>query len=164
MSVTLRPQLLDNISISYAPEGSTSDDLTIGLNAAHLTDEILDANSTAPATKAVVREYSLTAGALTIDLTSLLGAFGEAVTGLGLKPQYLHILNPQNNSNLVFATGATNGITLPGGGWTTPGSTAGDVHEVRFYPEVIQDVASGDRTIDVTGTSNQSFTLALVFG
>ena len=70
----------------------------------------LDATTTPPATKAHSKEYTLTAGALVLDLTALVrgGDFGN-VDFTGLRLRALKIVTPNSNTaGLVVTQGDTN--------------------------------------------------------
>ena len=102
-----------------------------------------------PGTKASSFETTLSSGAATIDLTSLAGVAGQTVNLTGLKVQAIAILaDSTNTAGLAIVGGATNGIDLfgssgkvviPPGGWFQ-----------MFFKEGAPDVASGDRTLDLS--------------
>jgi hypothetical protein len=120
----------------------------------------LNASSAVPATKCSVDTIALTAGAKTVDLTALAGANGT-VDGTGLKVQFIRIVNNGANA-MTFAEGASNGYELLGNGWTITLPAGG---YMQFYlPEGTPDIASGAKTIDVSGTGTQTFDLTVVMG
>lgn len=165
MAVTALPKILDNITASYTPEGSTADEVPVSLNAAHLENLILNADSDAPASLPVVREYTLDgSGELTIDMRALVGAFGEAVDGNGKKIQWIHFVNAAGNSDLEISTGATNGLVVPGGSFTVPGAADEDTHDAKYWPNVLTNIDATHKTWDCVGGIDESFTLALVIG
>jgi hypothetical protein len=103
---------------------------------------------------------ALTAGALTIDLTSLAGwgSNGTTVNGTGLKVQFLRVKNLGAN-DMAFTTGATNGynfggtVTVHPGGFVMFGQNNGN-----------PAIASGVKTIDVTGTGTQTAQVSIEMG
>lgn len=108
---------------------------------------------------------TMSGGAATIDLTSLTGTNGRSITLLGLKVQAMKFINPSTNANNISVTkGASNGFGLGSGGTTftfvlPPGS------EVTWYAnEGTPDVASGAKTIDISGTSAQVLQCAIFAG
>jgi hypothetical protein len=127
----------------------------------------LNASSTVPATKTYVDTISLTAGAATIDLTSLTGEGGRSVTFNGLKVQKVQISCPASNTaGITFDVGASNGYNLFGADNASdesvevmPGGA-----EQRYTPNNGEDVDSTHKQIDVTGTGTESFNIALVAG
>lgn len=116
-----------------------------------------DATTSVPITKVAAYEVTMSGGAATINLAALTGLTAEEVVdGTGLKVQFIKFKSKTTNANVLTVTrGASNGwgpdaagsaFTIPmspGQSWLMSGADAG------------QDVASGDRTIDVSGTGSQ---------
>jgi hypothetical protein len=118
----------------------------------------LNASSTVPATKSCYMLGALTAGAQTINLAALTGANGT-VDFTGLRVQLIRVKNLGANA-MTFAEGASNGIALACLPFIVP---AGGI--AQFYlADLAPDVASGDRTIDVSGTLAQTFEFSIVAG
>jgi hypothetical protein len=119
---------------------------------------ILDADSTPPFTKVSYFLVTLVAGVYTIDLTALTGANG-AVDGTGLKVQAIRVKNLGDNA-MTFAAGASNGINIGVGTITVPA----DGIAMFYCPEAGQDIAAGDRTIDVAGTLVETAEVSIWMG
>jgi hypothetical protein len=122
----------------------------------------LNATSTPPATKMAAQTISLTAGAVTIDLTALTGTNGATVDGTGLKVQILKLKNRSSNAVMTFGEGASNGYEALGNAWTLK-LLAGQEIEM-FLNDAAPDIASGAKTIDVAGTGTESFDFIVVMG
>lgn len=121
----------------------------------------LTASSTVPATKAWSDQGQLTAGTVTLDLTSLSNGSTLAATNMtGLKVQLVKITNAPatgtaNTSTLTIADGASNGytlfgdasgqVTLPVGGWVLLGGNEG-----------LPDVASNAKNITLTSSDTDA--------
>jgi len=119
----------------------------------------LNADSTPPATICVFKVVPLVAGAYTIDLTTITGTNGVVQDMTGLRVQDIRVKNLGAN-DMTFAPGASNGISLSCGTFTVPPGGISMFHLNDAAP----DVASGDRTIDVTGTLVQEFELSILAG
>lgn len=121
------------------------------------------ATSAIPVTKESSFLASLVAGALTIDLTSLTGINGESITFDGLKVQLVHFKAPTTNANAITITaGATNGIDLLGASWSVVLQPGQEVMYGGF--NLVEDVSSTVKTIDLAGTSTQGLEVSLVAG
>lgn len=114
-------------------------------------------------TKGYAFKKALSAGAATVDLTSLTNVLGTSESLTGLKVQGVVFLNPSSNANAItIAKGASNGYELLGSGFTftlQPGQTAA----FRLF-EASPDVGSGAKTIDLSGTASQELYIILVAG
>jgi hypothetical protein len=127
----------------------------------------LSASTTPPVTKSSTFDKALVAGAATIDLTSLPDDDGNvgAVDFTGLKPQVVILTNKSTNANAItIAKGASNGYTGFGAAFSItlqPGDT------VAFKGNDnagVTDVASGARTLDLSGTGTQVLQVQLIAG
>jgi hypothetical protein len=119
----------------------------------------LTGSTTPPATKCASFLLTLTAGAATINLASLVGANGATVDGTGLRVQLLRIKNLGAN-NMTFSEGAANGIALVGLPMVVP---PGGITQ-RLFNDAAPDIAAADRTIDVAGTGAQTAEVTVVMG
>jgi hypothetical protein len=131
-----------------------------------ITHAAFDLSGTSSATLAPVvtahagKLIALTAGALTIDLTNLVGwgSNGTTVSGTGLKVQFLRVKNLGANP-MTFATGASSGynfggpITVQPGGFVMIGGNS-----------ALPAIAAGAKNIDVTGTGTQTAQLSIEMG
>lgn len=121
----------------------------------------LTASSTPAATKVFEDNLALSAGAYTIDLTSLTGVNGASVTFSGLTVRNILIRN-KGAASMTFAKGATNGYTGFGSAFslTIP---AGGVASI--YNHTLSSAVGGSaKTIDVTGTGTQTFDVIITAG
>ena len=126
----------------------------------------LTGTTTPPASVFAIFTQALTSGLATIDLTALPAPDGTGtVTGLGLQLQAMYLQAPATNANLItIGKGGTNGYTLDGTtSWLmglAPNTTYGP-----FYFDAGSDVvASGKKTMDMTGTGVQALNIILIFG
>jgi hypothetical protein len=155
------------VSVTYIFSMPANETLSTGVPAAsdpiiqhEAYDETasLNASSSVPATKCSYFLGTLTAGALSINLAALTGANGS-VDLTGLRVQLLRIKNLGANA-MTFSEGASNGIALSCLPFTVPGGGI-----AQFYlADASPDVASGDRVIDVAGTTTQTFECSIVAG
>lgn len=122
----------------------------------------LNSASDTPVTMTSYQNYTMTAGAFTIDLRALLGVNDESQDANGLKLQTIIIRNPTGNGPITVTTGASNGFPLFGGtnDMIIPaGATLG------FYvPEGLTNVAAADKEIDISGTGTESFDVGICLG
>lgn len=121
----------------------------------------LNASSTPPATKCVVRTIALIAGAYTIDLTTITGTNGLAQDMTGLKVQYFRVKN-LGASAMTFTFGASNPYLLKGAAWKT--ILEQNQIDVFYGNDATPDVGGSSKTIDVSGTGTQTFELTIVAG
>ncbi len=130
---------------------------------AYSTNLQINAASSVPATKVAAFRKSLTAGAATIDLTSLVGTNSAVVDGTGLKVQAIKVKAPTTNTAAItVAEGASSGYELLGNGFTfavKPGQEA-----LFFLNEGAPDVALDAKNIDLSGTGTESLDVIVVLG
>lgn len=159
-----------SVSFSYAGIAQVSETLASNVDGASSPTILhssfddsatLTSSTTPPVTKCVVKICTLTAGAFTIDLTTITGTNGLAQDSTNLKVQYFRVKNLGANT-MTFTVGASNGYNLAGAGF----SVALEQNQwfVLFGNDATPDVAAADRTIDVAGTGTQTFELTLVTG
>lgn len=107
----------------------------------------------------VARILTLTGGALTLDLTSLIGTNGIAIDGTGLRVQLLKIVNLSQSAPLTFGQGASNGYPLHGAITLQPGQK-----DMFFGNNQSAVISPTVKSIDLTGGSGETFELHLVLG
>ena len=116
-----------------------------------------------PMTVVHVIKKALSTGTATVDLTSLTGSLGEAVTLTGLKVQAVIFKNPSTNANSIsIAEGASNGYELLGNAFSItlpPGSQV-----CVYIPEGAPDVGSSAKTWDLAGTGSQELLIGIAAG
>lgn len=159
-----------SIDLHYAFKALINETFTVGVDGSETPtityasfDDVvaLSATSTPPVDTCVVRKLALTAGAYTIDLTTITGANGAVQNSTGKKVQLFRFKNLGANS-MTIAEGATFGYPMLGTSFTFTVPAGGQVMFV--FNDNAPDVASGDRQIDIAGTGSQEFELTLVTG
>ena len=129
------------------------------------TAKVLNATSSAsqPAvTKMVWINQALTAGAATLDLTSLSGTNGATVTFSGLKVCVAKFKNPSGNGPMTVKFGGSNPYNLLGASWTL--IIPADSEITVYTNEGAPDVAGGAKDIDITGTGTEVLEVQLFAG
>lgn len=158
MTLTLQ-QVFDATSLP----GATGAGATLTHNQFNMAETTYNSSSSVPVTDVLAFKKTLSSGTGTVDLTSLTGTLGEAVTLLGKKVQAVILYNPTANANSITITeGASNGHALMGTAWKVillPGQRL-----TWFGNEASEDVASGDKTWDLTGTGSQYLYIAIAAG
>jgi hypothetical protein len=157
-----------SVSIKFAVKETVTDTASYA-NAARSTvvfdggglSESLDADSTPPADSHAVGKQALTAGAATIDLTSLTGVNGAAVSLSGKTPIAVLFENTGANA-MTIAKGASNGYTGFGSSYSETIPAGGKV--VRWLDENGTAVSGSDKTLDVTGTGTQELKYQILAG
>lgn len=111
-------------------------------------------------------EVTLSGGAASINLAAL-PHNGATIDGTGKKVQAAIFRNPAGNNPMTITDGASNGYNIFGdasGQVTIPGHASKPSAVAIFFPEGLQDIAAGDRTIDVAGTGTEVLEVGLVLG
>lgn len=156
------------VTETLSTEGAATPTLTI---AQYNTQIALSAGTTVPATKSSVFTPQLSGGALTIDLTSLTDPGGAALNATGLKLQYLKfnngvttdgVLAKGSNATVTLTNGATNGYDLFGGSNSLTIVAGGWVE--LYFNDLLDDVGSTDKDIDLSGAGTDAFECVMVFG
>lgn len=150
--ITVRETLATGVEAATAP---------VVIHSGFNTSTTLNASSTVPATTSIERTLALSAGTLTVDLTSLTGTNGAAVDFTGLKVQMFKFKNPSTHS-ITFTFGASNGYLLLGTAWKMIIPAGAEVQ--GYIPDLAPDVDSSHKTIDVSGTGTDTFNIVLVAG
>jgi len=127
------------------------------------TAKSLTSGTTPPVTKMAAFVQALTAGAATIDLSSLTGVNGATVDGTGLKVQILKIKNKAESANpMSIAPGASNGYDIFGADFKItlqPGQEA-----TLYSNDASPDIGAEDKTLDLAGTAEQECEISIVMG
>jgi hypothetical protein len=153
-------QIFDTTSLPGTPENSAGGNTLIhnGLN--------LDVSlpiSGVPMTAVQIIKKALSGGSGTVDLTSLTGTLGEAVTLNGLKVQAVTFKNPtENANNITIGEGASNGHELLGNGWTL--TLPPNSQMTLYIPEGSPDVGASTKTWDLSGTGSQFLMIGIAAG
>ena len=114
-------------------------------------------------TKGMAFKKALSAGAATIDLTSLIGTLGDSESFSGLKVQGVLFYAPTSNADPITLTeGASNGYELMGDGWKAT-LKGGQSLLFRGF-EKTPDVGGSAKTIDVSGTGTQEIYVVICAG
>lgn len=107
-----------------------------------------------PMTDVVVVKVTLSGGAATLNLTSLTGTLGEAVSLSGKKVQAVIFKPASSNANIITVTeGASNGHSLMGSAWKI-GLKSGQQF-LWYGAEASDDVGASDLAWDFSGTGSQ---------
>lgn len=120
--------------------------------------------ATSPAaTKFAGGEYPMSAGALTLNLAALTKSTGGTEDFTGLKVQGFLFKNKSTNANdITMVVGASNGFDLMG---ATMNIVLKPGQSILFDGnDATADVASGDRTIDFSGTAAQVVIVEVLAG
>ncbi len=121
-------------------------------------------SSTPPVTKIAAFEQALAAGAATIDLTSLTGTNGAAVTGEGLRVQYMLLVPKSTNTGVItISKGAANGYDGFGADFSIE-LPAGAGGALLINDDNGSDIAAGNKTLDLAGTLVESLQVVIVMG
>lgn len=123
----------------------------------------LSSTSTPPVSVNSQKEYALVAGTKTIDLTELATLTSDLTDCSGKKIQGVRITNVSGNAALTVTGEGADGYSL-GGAITIPAASGGNVVLVLWAPESLANVASGDRYLVFTGTSDETFYLDALIG
>jgi hypothetical protein len=161
LSVTFNSQVL--VSETFTGGYVNPSANTITLNG--LSETITLNGGTTPAVT-VQSEFqqALTAGAATIDLTTLPGLTSqETVNGNGLTVQFLKLRNLATNANsITIVKGASNGYALLGSAMSitlAPGQSL-TLNGNAATPAI----SSTAKTLDLTGTGSQILEVVVVMG
>lgn len=125
------------------------------------------AGTSGPVTKVYSDQIALSSGA-TIVLDALTQSTGGDITQTvdftGLKIQFFLFENDPDNSNVMTVTfGASDGYQIFGGSAGKITLPVGCSIMGRF-PDQLEDVATADSEIDITGTDTELFNVVLVAG
>lgn len=121
----------------------------------------LNASSSVPATACAFFVQALTTGAATINLAALVGTNSGVIDGTGLKIQAFRVKN-LGGADLVVEPGASNGYAWAGASDVI--TVKPNCHVLIFCNETAPDIASGARTIDLTGSSSQTSEWSIIMG
>jgi hypothetical protein len=161
VSIDLRMQMTVLETVSGAGLSGT---VTIPQDALNFLTS-LHALSSPAVTKDSFIAQALTAGAATIDLTSMPNALGTAaqVTFSGLKVQCMIIYAPATNTGTItMSRGASNGYGLNAAGDSFSIRCCPGFRAVMFFDDEPPDVGGSAKTIDLAGTGTE--TLYIGFG
>jgi hypothetical protein len=128
------------------------------------TSKSLSGTTTPPVSLSAKQVFTLTAGAVSIDLTNLVGLNGAAVSGTGLRVRALKVKAPSGNgAPISVAKGAANGYTGLGASFEVTLPPGG---EMTFYDGGGGGVVGGtNKTLDLSGTgSTDTLQTEIVFG
>lgn len=162
-----------SVTLTFTPTIQAQETLETGVTFASdaaITHAITDlslaltGSSSPPVSKIAEGRKALSGGLGTIDFSAITGANGATQDMTGLKPRFAIFRNPSTNTgSMVIADGASNGhnffgdgngqITLLVGQWV-----------ILYFAGNAAAVASGDKTIDLSGTGTESLDYWLVFG
>lgn len=163
--MSLRAIFVSKVTLVPTYEGVyvSGSDNTITVNGLD-ESETYTGSTDVPVSKHAEGSKALSSGTATLDLAALPGQTAdETVNATGLKAQLVKLRNKATNANdITVSKGASNGHTLLGSSWEItlkPGQSVtlkGD--------EAGPDVASNNKTLDLTGTGSQELEYLFVFG
>ena len=161
------------VEVKHAMGASVQETLALALDLVSTTPTVahlsipapttLNASSTPPVTKVYSDTLPLSGGAVTIDLMTLVGAMGSAVTFDGLKVQFAYFYNPVGNNTMTIEEGDANPYQIFG-------SAAGLVvlHEgctsMQTWYDQLEDADATHSDIKITGTGVEEINVVLVAG
>lgn len=162
-----------SVSVNYTTNITTNETIDTNVPAAQASKAVvihdafntattLTSSTTPPATLAAYFEQALTAGAATIDLTSLTGTNNLSIDGTGLKVQAFRFKNQAGNAAITLVVGASNGYDLLGA--ATSVTLAAGQEIVIFGNDATPDVAAGDKELDISGTGTEICEITIVLG
>jgi hypothetical protein len=126
----------------------------------------LDDASTPDIEDYAIFTVTMTAGAATVNLAALAHIHGGATitkNATGKKVRLLGFLTPlANTGNVTIAKGASNGYAPLGS--TYERILAPDTMESQYFKAAATDVASGARTLDVSGTGSETVKMVVAWG
>ena len=163
--MSVRATIVSNLTIieTVGDTYASSADNTVTLNG--MNETISRTGSSTPAvTKSAAFRVTMSGGAATINLAALSGLNGATIDLTGLKLQAIKFRNLSTNANdITIVPGAANGYNIFGAAdgkvVLSPGQSI-----LMSLQDQGQDVASGDRTIDISGTGSQVLEVTLVAG
>ena len=127
------------------------------------TTSQLNAATTPPVTKVAAFQQALTAGAATVDLTSLTGTNGASVDGTGLRVQAMKLRNPSTNSgNITVAQGAANGYDGFGASFSL--TLAPGAEMMILTDDAGTDIGATNSDLDLSGTGTEALDMEIVLG
>jgi len=163
MAVSAVVNMKARITETLTQDGASSPQIVYGVYGT--SGEVWESTTTShPVTKTSSDSIALVAGAKTIDLTALVGTNGAAVDGTGLKVQWVYMENPSTNANnMTFVKGASNGYELFADAAWKVTLKPGQSFAAILY-NTSPAVGPSAKTIDVTGTTTQSFIFQVLLG
>ena len=126
------------------------------------TLKTLNASSTPPVSKMAAFQQALTAGAATIDLTSLTGTNGASVDGTGLRVQAIKFRNPAANDPMTIVEGAANSYDGVGADFSLV--LAGGAEALLFLNDAGTDISGTNKTLDISGTAVEELDVEIIMG
>ncbi|MGE3666636.1 MAG: hypothetical protein AB7G51_08435 [Steroidobacteraceae bacterium] len=119
---------------------------------------------TEPVTKDSYQVYTIAGGVADIDLTALLSS-QSAIDGTGLKVQGIYVRNLGANV-MTVGPGASNDYAPFGAGKSVDLPASADHKSLLLFhaPELLADVAAGDKMIRLTGTNGDQAQVGIWLG
>lgn len=154
-TVTISSQYVSQLTVTRTFSGGdvSPANNTIDVNQLN-TSETLNAGSTPAASMDFDALLTMTAGAVTMDLTAIVDLLGRGtVTLTGLTPAHFKFVNPSTNGNAITIThGAANGYTGFGALFVVTLPPGGEIM-IRLGAIVVDGT---HKTLDITGTGSQA--------
>lgn len=163
MAVTVKYQADVTVEETLASGVPAQSSGSLIIHNGYNTTDTLNASSTPPATKAVAVEQALTAGAATVDLTSMTGTNGVAVDGTGLRVQCLKFRNKSVNAAVMsIAEAVANGYDGFGAGFDIELKAGAEV--TIYTNDAGGDIGAANKDLTLAGTGVEVAELVIVMG
>ncbi|HEY1067231.1 MAG TPA: hypothetical protein VGE52_14015 [Pirellulales bacterium] len=154
------------VSSDVSPDGAFNASSKTRILSGWDADISLNGSTTPKAEQLICTKVTLSGGAATLDLTNITQVDGNGFDATGKKLVGYRFQNPNNNP-VTVAPGASNGYDFAGAGKDVDvpafEEIAGKPYKLGQAPSRAV-VASGDRTLDFTGTGADSILVTLTFG
>ena len=161
LTVQYKGQVTLTETLTNLPFSPTASVTSSGMD----TSLVLRSTGTPPISKSAALQIALTAGAHTIDLTSMVGTAGAAVDGTGLKVQLFKAQNPiANTHTLTIQPGASNGYNLMGAASKVILNPGEEFTWLGANAAAAVAIASGAKTIDLAGYGTETHNIMIVMG
>lgn len=165
-SVVLTAQVSINGSVTETlQDAAGAGSATVTSNAFNQGQQQFSPTTTVPVTKYSAKEYTLTAGAATIDLTNLVGTQAN-VDGTGLKVQFIRFIAPSTNTAVVnVAQGASNPYPIWGSGNDIDVPVGAEIAFRTADAATISDVSGLSASeIDLSGVADETIKVEIYLG
>lgn len=126
------------------------------------TAKDLDGGTVPPVSAHSGKIYALIAGALTIDLTALIGLNSVAVNGTGLKVRAVKIKGQSGAAPITITPGGANPYNLFGA--TFKSIVSSDQEIVAYLGDSAPVIGAGAKNISLAGTGTDKIAIAFVMG
>ena len=155
-----------NVTVQEVLETNPHSSVAAGRTVTHNqfnTSLSLNGESAVPVSKVAAFKQALTAGAATVDLTSLTGTNGATVNGTGLKVQALKVKNLGANP-LTIIPKASTGYALFGAIGTGSIEVKAGGEVLLYGNEEAPDIGGSSKDFELSGTGAEESEWTIVMG